>query len=49
MKQKVSVSMDKELLPKLKKIVEKGKFRNTSHIVEYAVKKLIENDEDHLV
>lgn len=42
MKDKLSVTVDIELVEKLRNIVNTGKFRNKSHLVEYALNKLIE-------
>ncbi len=42
MKHKLSVSLDKELLQELDRILSNGKYRNKSHAVEFAVKKLLE-------
>ncbi len=44
MKQKISVTVDENLLIELEKILSDGKFRNKSHVFEYAVKKLIEGE-----
>ena len=41
MKQKISISMDEELILELEQIAKQDLFRNKSHIVEYAVKKLL--------
>ena len=49
MKSKISVSMDDELITKLKEIVKKGRFRNNSHLIEYAVTTFIEDGKDNLV
>ena len=38
MKQKVSIAMDEELLQAIEQIVSEGRFRNRSHIIEYALK-----------
>ncbi|MEX2016856.1 MAG: hypothetical protein WD876_00065 [Candidatus Pacearchaeota archaeon] len=45
MKTKISISIDEELIRKIEKIIENGsgKFRNKSHMVEYSIKKLMEN------
>ena len=43
MKQKLSVTIDEELLKKLDAQIETRLFRNKSHIVEYALSKLLEN------
>jgi len=43
MKTKLSVSMDKDLVKEAERIVSKGRFRNKSHIIEYSLKKFIED------
>ncbi len=45
MKTKLSISMDKELVRKAELIISEGKFRNKSHIVEYALKRFMEKEE----
>ena len=42
MKQKLSITLDEELVNEIVKTLSTGKFRNKSHVVEYAVKKLLE-------
>ena len=42
MKQKLSITLDEELVNEILKVLSSGKFRNKSHVVEYAVKKLLE-------
>ena len=42
MKQKLSVTLDEELVNEIVQTLSTGRFRNKSHIVEYAVKKLLE-------
>lgn len=37
-KEKLSISMDKELVRNIETIVDEGRFRNKSHIIEYALK-----------
>lgn len=45
MKVKVSISMDEETLKQIEGKLENSVFRNKSHFVEHAVKKLLkEND-----
>jgi len=46
MKHKTSVALDEETLISMRKLVRKGQFRNKSHVMEFAVKKLIKEDED---
>ena len=43
MKHKLSVSLDNELAAKLVKSLSSGKYRNKSHLVEFAVKKLLQD------
>jgi len=42
MKQKISISIDKKTALDIFTAISGGKFRNKSHVVEYAVKKLLE-------
>lgn len=42
MKRKISVSFEESTIAKLDGLLENGAFRNKSHIVEFAVKKLLE-------
>ena len=43
-KQKLSVSMDKKLISVAEEIVKEGRFRNKSHIIEYALKSFLERE-----
>tara|TARA_Y100000310_G_scaffold302766_1_gene340489 strand:- start:61 stop:198 length:138 start_codon:yes stop_codon:yes gene_type:complete len=45
MKQKLSVTVDKEVLKRLEKELKKKVFRNRSHVVEFALNKLLEEEE----
>jgi Arc/MetJ-type ribon-helix-helix transcriptional regulator len=42
MKQKISISVEEETVEQIEKRIKDGTFRNKSHCVEYAVKKLLE-------
>ena len=42
MKQKISISIEEKTIKKIEEKVEEGTFRNKSHCVEFAVKKLLE-------
>ena len=42
MKYKLSVSLDERLVHELDRILSTGKYRNKSHAVEFAVRKLLE-------
>ena len=44
MKQKISITIGEETVLDILKTIESGKFRNKSHVVEYAVKKLLEEE-----
>ena len=46
MKHKLSVSLDNELAEKLVSALSNGKYRNKSHLVEFAVEKLLEDLKD---
>ncbi len=43
MKIKLSLSMDQALMQEAEKKIATGLFRNKSHIVEYALKKFLED------
>ena len=43
MKFKTSVSFDMETIERIRELIRDGSFRNKSHVVEYAVMKLIED------
>ena len=45
MKYKLSVSLDDKLVHELGRILSTGKYRNKSHAVEFAVKKLLDSPE----
>ena len=42
MKQKINVTIDEEKLKLVDKLLESGKYRNKSHILEYSLTKLLE-------
>ena len=50
MKQKLSISIDEEKVRMIEKILEEGKFRNKSHILEYSLNKYLKeiNNETNL-
>jgi len=45
MKSKISITVDEEILQSIEKMVSdsKGIFRNRSHVVEYSIKRLLDN------
>jgi len=45
MKSKISITVDKEVLKMIQDKINTGKFRNRSHVVEYGVKRLIEEED----
>ena len=46
MKIRISATIDPETNKELEKILKKGKYRNKSHIVEDAIKFLIEGEKN---
>ena len=42
MKHKVSISLDEDTILKVREKIRTGKFRNRSHAVEYALRRLID-------
>lgn len=44
MKSKISITMDMETVEEINKEVASGRFRNKSHAVEFALKKLLEGE-----
>ncbi|MEA3329972.1 MAG: ribbon-helix-helix domain-containing protein [Nanoarchaeota archaeon] len=40
-KQKISVTLEKEMLKVIEKLLADAKFRNRSHVVEFALNKLV--------
>jgi metal-responsive CopG/Arc/MetJ family transcriptional regulator len=46
MKEKLSVTVDSELISKLDEIMRKEEFRNKSHLVEVAIKNYIKEKEN---
>ncbi|MBI2135768.1 hypothetical protein HYU06_01730 [Candidatus Woesearchaeota archaeon] len=45
MKHKLCISIDIGLVRKIEEFLEDGRFRNKSHIIEYAVNKLLKGEE----
>lgn len=43
MKYKISISISEETFQMIEKNVDGDTFRNKSHLIEYAIKKLMEN------
>jgi len=41
MKHKLSVTLEQEIILKMNDLLRDGTFRNKSHIMEYAVRKLL--------
>ena len=42
MKQKICISMDEETIKKAEELLHNGIYRNKSHLIEYALNKLME-------
>lgn len=41
MKEKLSITIDRETVGKIEQAIAQGRFRNKSHVMEYAVIKLL--------
>jgi len=48
MKQKISISIDEEKIKLIEKLLENGRFRNKSHILEYSLDKLLKEEKNGL-
>jgi Arc/MetJ-type ribon-helix-helix transcriptional regulator len=46
MKRKLSISVDEATLQKIEKALSNGAFRNTSHVFEHAVNKMLSESEE---
>lgn len=46
MKQKLSITIDEEKVKSIEKLLEKGRFRNKSHVLEYSLNKFLEGDQN---
>ncbi len=44
MKQKISVTIDKEVVGLIENMLKDGKFRNRSHVIECSLNKFIRED-----
>ena len=42
MKQKLSITLDEETIRRISEQIISGKFRNKSHLVEFSIKKFLE-------
>ncbi len=43
-KQKISITLDEEMLKIIENILKDAQFRNRSHIIEYSLKKFLEEN-----
>jgi Arc/MetJ-type ribon-helix-helix transcriptional regulator len=41
MKQKLSITIDEDKIEEIKKLIEEGKFRSKSHVLEYSLNKFL--------
>lgn len=44
MKQKLSITIDEEKIEEIKKLIEEGRFRSKSHILEYSLNKFLKEN-----
>ena len=45
MKAKLSITIEKDLEQEAEKVIEEGRFRNKSHLLEYALKSFLKDKE----
>jgi len=45
-KEKISITIDKDILNTVETAIQSGKFRNRSHALEYSLIKLLEGEQD---
>lgn len=43
MKHKLSITMEQEIILRMNNLMRDGTFRNKSHMIEFAVRKLLED------
>ena len=46
MKHQTSITIDEEIMLKVKDLLRDGTYRNQSHIVEFALRKLLEENKN---
>ncbi len=46
MKQKLSITIEEETVERLSEAVKEGRFRNKSHVVEYSLNKLLNENKN---
>lgn len=44
MKQKISITIDEEKIKLIEKILEEGRFRNKSHIIEFSLNEFLKQN-----
>jgi len=44
MKQKISITIDEKMIKLIEALIEEGQFRNRSHILDYSLKKFLEEN-----
>jgi Arc/MetJ-type ribon-helix-helix transcriptional regulator len=45
-KQKISITIDENLSKNIERMLKDGKFRNRSHVLEFSLRKFLEDTED---
>ncbi|MBS3155378.1 hypothetical protein J4404_02675 [Candidatus Woesearchaeota archaeon] len=46
MKQKLSITIDEEKIKIIERLLQNGKFRNKSHVLEYSLDKLLKEEKN---
>ncbi len=44
MKNKISVTIERELIDVIENMLSDGRFRNRSHVIEYSLKRFLEGE-----
>lgn len=47
MKRKISITLEEDIFNKLEEPIKKGRFRNKSHVLEYATRRFFEHEATH--
>ncbi|MBI2105780.1 hypothetical protein HYT56_03005 [Candidatus Woesearchaeota archaeon] len=45
MKKKLSITINENKIKKLERLIESGRFRNKSHLIEYCLDKFLKGEE----
>ena len=46
MKKKLSITINEEKIKELERLIQSGRFRNKSHLIEYSLDRLLEGEKE---